>query len=785
MQYALTELFEQRQGRTLTVEAYAAIGGAAGALARRAEELYQEQGDQGRESIHQMFLRLVTAGELAGNPVLGATADGPAPPDIRKRVPRAELLSAAADPELLDDIVDTFAGYRLLSLDHHPATRQPTVEVAHEAILREWDRLRGWLEESQAELALHRQLIRATAEWMETEGDWSFLLRGSRLSQFEAWATDTRIVLTDEEQAYLESSLANREERAAVDRERHEHEARLEQRASRRLRALVAVMALALVIAVGLSIAAIAFARQADEQRRQAEVRELTSAALINLESNPERSLLLALEAARTTYSVDGTILPEVEEILHRAIQADRNQITIPEDGAVAFSPDGKMLAMGDEAGELMLWDATTGKLLRTLTGHRSAIMTMAFSPDGNYLATGGSDPHVKIWDVSTNWAIMNLDGYQGTVLDIAYSPGGNQLATAGEDGLIRVWDMTSMATEVLVDGFLARPVLLHQSEPTLILQAPTEVSGVAFSSDGQRLAAYIPGASITVWDVNLGQQLLELSGVSDYAAGVAFSPDDEYIVGPSGTLGVTLWNANTGQEVISLFDSSPIARVAFSRDGAYLGTAARDGTATLWDMATGQQAFRISGQSTGFNFIAFSQDGQQMASGGDNETTRIWDLASSGRVELFTTAAHEGEVYDVVYDPEGTRFASAGEDGSVKIWNAATGELIHNLPGRSDGVHFPAFSPDGKRLASANILGGVTIWDSDSGKELLYLSGDAPTITTIAFSPDGRHLAAAGGQEGNANIWDATSGEVLASFRNETALMRLVYSPDSRQIWT
>jgi WD40 repeat protein len=544
-------------------------------------------------------------------------------------------------------------------------------------------------------------------------------------------------------------------------------------------------MAAALVVAVGLSIAAIGVARQADEQRRQAEVRELASAALTNLEANPERSLLLALEAAKTTYSVDGTILPEVEEILHRAIQADRNQITIPMDGSVAFSPDGKMLAIGDKVGDLKLWNATTGKVQQSLAGHLNAITAIAFNPEGIYLATAGLDSRVKIWDVTTNGAVMSLDGYLDTVLDIAYSPDGKQLATAGRDGLILIWDMSSIETEFIVDGFLTRPELLHQSEPAHILPAPTKVSGVAFSSDGQRLAAYIPGASITIWDVVSGQQMLEITGVSDHEADVAFSPNDEFLVGASGTQGATIWNANTGQEFMSLLDSSPIASVAFSHDGMYLGTAARDGTATLWDVENSRQAFRISDQSTGFNSIAFSQDGQQIATGADNGTTRIWDLTSSGSAELFTMAAHKGEVYDVVYDPEGTRIASTGEDGTVKIWDAATGELIHNLPGRIDGVHFPAFSPDGKRLASANNLGGVSLWDSNSGEELMSLSGDAPAITTIAFSPDGGHLAAAGGQEGQANIWNATSGELLASFSNETTLMRLVYSPDGRVIWS
>jgi WD40 repeat protein len=327
--------------------------------------------------------------------------------------------------------------------------------------------------------------------------------------------------------------------------------------------------------------------------------------------------------------------------------------------------------------------------------------------------------------------------------------------------------------------------LLGHQSDPILILHASAEVSGIDFSADGRRIAAYIPGNSITIWDTASGEQLLQISGVSELESGIAFTPDGQSVVGSSSVLGATIWNANTGQEVISLLDSSPISSIAFNHDGTYLGTAARDGTATLWDMENGRQTLEFPGQSTRYNFIAFSPDGRQMAMGSEDGTTRLWDLTLSGSAELFTVAAHGGEVYDAVYNSDSTRIASAGEDGTVTIWASATGELIHSLPGRSDGVNFPAFSPDGKRLASANDLGGVTVWDSDSGEELLSLSGDAPAITTVAFSPDGRQLAAGGGREGSANIWDAFSGELLASFSKESGIMRLSYYLDSGHIWS
>ena len=192
LQYALTELFERRKGRLLTREAYEAIGGTVGALARRADEIYQGFDERSREAVQQMFLRLVTLGEGVE--------------DTRRRVLRSELLAVGADTDVMEDVIDTFADYRLLTLDNDPGTHSPTVEVAHEAILRAWERLHNWLSESRDEIKLQRQIGAIAAEWQALNRDPSLLARGSRLSQFETWRQNTHLSLTDVERAYLDAS---------------------------------------------------------------------------------------------------------------------------------------------------------------------------------------------------------------------------------------------------------------------------------------------------------------------------------------------------------------------------------------------------------------------------------------------------------------------------------------------------------------------------------------------------------------------------------------------------
>ncbi len=252
MQYALTELFEDRDGRTLTHAAYETIGGTTGALARRAEDLYHDKESEGQEATRQMFLRLVALDD-----------DSAASPATRQRVARSELTAVVQDEELMDELIDAYAAYRLLTLDHDPNSRRPTVEIAHEALLREWQRLRGWLDESRDDLRLRQQLARAAEEWLQAEQDPSFALSGKRLEQFETWSESTQIALTRGERDYLQASAVLRDQRDVAESARRAREAKLEQRAGRVLQALVVVFLLAALVSGGLAIIA-------NNQRRSA-----------------------------------------------------------------------------------------------------------------------------------------------------------------------------------------------------------------------------------------------------------------------------------------------------------------------------------------------------------------------------------------------------------------------------------------------------------------------------------------------------------------------------------
>ena len=189
VQYALTELYDRREDGRLTLEAYRDIGGAGGALAASAEHLYATRQPAGRNAVRQLFLRLVTLGEGVA--------------DTRRRVTRSELSTIEVDASAMESALDSYGRHRLLTFDRDPATREPTVEVAHEALLGAWERLRGWIEEAREDVRMHRRLSDAAREWERNRRESSFLLAGSRLDQFESWGSATNLALGLEERGYL------------------------------------------------------------------------------------------------------------------------------------------------------------------------------------------------------------------------------------------------------------------------------------------------------------------------------------------------------------------------------------------------------------------------------------------------------------------------------------------------------------------------------------------------------------------------------------------------------
>ncbi|MBN8640140.1 MAG: WD40 repeat domain-containing protein, partial [Anaerolineae bacterium] len=643
LQYALTELFEARQGRILTRTAYQGLGGTVGALTKRAEEVYLSLADAERELARQIFLRLVTLGEGTE--------------DTRRRVLRSELKALTNDSDRLDEILEIFAVYRLFALDTDVGTRSPTVEIAHEALLREWERLRGWLNDSRDDIKIQRQIALMTDEWRGAAQDAGFLARGARLTQFETWAQTTSLTLNAHERAFLDASLTQRTNEAEIEAAQQARERHLERRSQTFLRGLVLVLTLALIGAFGLT--AFAFDRESEAVAARAAALNAQATSEANFTRAEQQRLYLAANEAmnnRATGNIGLALAlrslalgytPGADAALMRASRqgiVQRDFLMLPNEVSQAiYSSDGEQIAVASGNG-MYIYDATTGEELRYLPDE-SVINTVAFSPDGRQVVTGNQSGMIRLYDAAT-WRETN--GFPtDTQVYVAYFTEDNRRLIIHTEDALQVWDT--------VYGEMQDSYLRDRSENLYPLAL---IFGV---ENRPRFVMREEGRRIYIQDAVTDEILCSLLDTpSAHRIFVYWSETEPVmIVSPidpvDGLYTAYAWNFETCTE-ISQFSghSSSIQAADYDPVRGIVVTGDYSSMAIRWDFSTGREISRYTAiGSGGIRTVDISPDGMHLLVP-RLEILSEYDLAFPSQPTFIST-----DLYDNTYFP---RFAPDGE---------------------------------------------------------------------------------------------------------------------------
>jgi WD40 repeat protein len=709
----------------------------------------------------------------------------------------------------------------LLTFDHDPLTREPTVEVAHEALLQEWQRLREWLDESRADIRMQRVLGNAAEEWQAAGSDPGFLLRGSRLDQFEAWAEITDLAQTQSEQDFLAASLEERREREAIETERREHEAVLERRSRNFLRALVGVLAVAVVMAVilsgiafnqrgiaqnseatatfaqgqALNEAATAVAAQleaknmaaaevqarkeAEKARRFSTANELVAFAKNELENPSDVSyslaLLLAKEAVMTTLLVGESVTPGAEEVLRQVIDVAPIQRIIFEGhtGSVNFaswSPDGMLIVTASDDGTARIWDAHSGEELRVLSGHSGGVNHATWSPDGKQILTAGDDHSVRIWDVDSGEEVKTFEGNDLGVRTANWSADGSQILSASGDVII-LWD--AQTGEQLFQKLLSAAGL----DP-LVSQIVRNYG--QFNPTGDQIATKYGNAVIIV-NSHTGEEINRRGSQAGVSNSADWSGDGNWLLTAHDLNSAIIWDIQTGGLIKELRHTASVEHASWKHDESQVATVTQNGIVHIWEPQSGRILHKWQANFSPLWSVEWSPDGERILTAGGDGVARIWEIGTPGQGKPIE---HPGLLSTASWSPDG-RFILSASAWMAYIWDVASSQEVIRFRDHFSQVNAAAWESNGERVISGDANGTAIIWDANTGEQLHKMQGHTQAINTVAWSPDGR-WAITGSLDRTARIWDTESGEQVNSLRGHSgSVLSASWSPDNKLIIT
>ena len=758
----LLELWEQRSDGRMTLRSYERTGGVRGAVARLAEAAYADLTAEEARTARNIFLR------LAG------TNDGEAA--VRRRVPLEEL--DVAHSEAARRVLAVLTDRRLLTVGGD------SVEVAHEALLREWPRLRGWLEEDAEARRLHRHVTDAATGWEASGRDPAELYRGARLAAALDFAASHGDELNALEREFLdEARLVS------------EREALRTRRMNRRLRALLAAALVGLVAAAAGGVVALDQRGDAREAATAADAQRLGAQALTD--ERVDHGLLLARagvaldDSAITRGNLLTTLLKNPPALL--GVFARANDVDVR---GAAISPSGDLAAVGDASGTLQVFSLPDRRPVGT---YRLAyVQHLAFSPDGRTLAVAGQDPLdspaiVDLVDSRTLRLRRRIhlprfrDPWEFMFASPLFTPDGRELLVL----------QTSFGTE---QGHRLDRIDIRTGRPKVKPLWFAVGAHHKLLARADRRRAFVTSL---FEDVTFEVDTTTMRVVRRHPAGGvgALHPDGSSIVlgGKSGQ--VRELDLATGRvRRMETNQGAEVTEAAFAPDGRTIATAGRDGSVVVLAAASRTERERLEGHGKAVESLVFAPAGRTLLSAGTDGRAFLWDVTQQRRLvrridlapQVAAPFARGDNAPQPVAPParaiavsrSGRTLATTNGDGSVDLID--TGSLVRraSLQTPSQPALAVAFSPDDRLIATAGPNGQVGLWDARTRALRARLRGLRGEAHALAFSPDGKLIAASDTEEHPPwlRIWDVRRGR-LTAFRADYGATGLAFNGDGTMI--